>query len=323
MSSFAIAAENSHSVAVVVGANAPALDRFAARELCTYLHKLFGVDVVPDVSLPASTRDIFFVGNPTTNPEHQLQPTSRLSPTRGLSRKQKCLATSTTLIVGGGSPRATLWAVYDLVGRWDVRFLIHGDVFPSPKAFSMPRLDSVKEPILRVRQWRVHNEHAMGPISWGLADYRPVIDQLAKLRFNRLLLYIWPGQPFLPLEYKGIRQTSGTLFFGNRFPITDDMIGRSLFGGESEFWNPDIPPHGHPEAISKAAIQHVQSLISYAHARGMECVMSANLTEFPKEFKPLLAHMHPVDMMGTPTIGPGADANLDDPVLARPCKCGA
>ena len=146
----------------------------------------------------------------------------------------------------------------------------------------------------------------MGPASWGIADYRPIIDQLAKLRFNRLLIYIWPGQPFLPLEYKGIRQTSGTLFFGNRYPITDDMIGRSLFGGEKEFWNPDLPLSGDPARLAAQPFEHVQNIIGYGHSRGMECVMPANLTEFPREFKPLLSHLHPVDMVGTPTIGPGA-----------------
>src|SRR5436853_7935089 len=48
----------------------------------------------------------------------------------------------------------------------------------------------------------------------------------------------------------------------------------------------------------------------------MECVMPVSLTEFPREFKPLLAHTHPADMVGTPTIGPGADADMDDPELA-------
>jgi hypothetical protein len=180
----------------------------------------------------------------------------------------------------------------------------------------MPTLDLAQEPTLRVRQWRVLNEHAMGPISWGMADYRPVLDQLAKLRFNRLLLYIWPGQPFLPLEYKGIRQTSGTLFFGNHYPITDAMPGRWLYGTEKEFWNPDLPLPGDSDKLSQAAVRHVQSLIEYAHQRGMECVLSANLTEFPREFKPVLEHTHPVDMVGTPTIGPGAGADLDDPALA-------
>ena len=44
------------------------------------------------------------------------------------------------------------------------------------------------EPGLAVRQWRVVNDFANGPESWGMVDYRPVLDQLAKLKFNRILI---------------------------------------------------------------------------------------------------------------------------------------
>ena len=81
------------------------------------------------------------------------------------------------MIVGGGSPRATLWAVYALADKSGVRFLLHDDVLPSPRSFKMPEFQVREEPVLKVRQWRVLNEHAMGPISWGMSDYRPVLDQ--------------------------------------------------------------------------------------------------------------------------------------------------
>ncbi|MEO7298424.1 MAG: alpha-glucuronidase family glycosyl hydrolase, partial [Verrucomicrobiota bacterium] len=311
----AIGKRKLQSVAVVTSPNAPELEQFAARELCGYLDKLFGIQVKPTTKIPSSAKEIFLIGNPETNPLISKKEFPKVSD-QGVVLKSVKLGKRSAVIVGGGSSRATLWAVYALAEKWGVRFLLHGDVLPARAKFKMPALNLQEEPALRVRQWRVLNEHAMGPISWGMADYRPVIDQLAKLRFNRLLLYIWPGQPFLPLEYKGIKQTSGTLFFGNHYPITDDMIGRSLFGNEKEFWNPDLPLPGDAEKLSQAAVKHVQALMDYARARGMECVMPANLTEFPREFKPLLAHLHPVDMVGTPTIGPGANANLDDPMLA-------
>ncbi|HYV27171.1 MAG TPA: hypothetical protein VFA77_06535, partial [Candidatus Eisenbacteria bacterium] len=304
----------SQGIAVVAGPNAPELEQFAARELCTYLEKLFGIETTPSKVVPSLATDIFLIGNPETNPLVARKDFPRVSD-QGVVLKRVKLGNSSAVIVGGGSPKATLWAVYALAEKWGVRFLLHGDVLPPGEPFKLPSLSLQEEPGLRVRQWRVLNEHAMGPISWGVADYRPVIDQLAKLRFNRLLLYIWPGQPFLPLEYKGIKQTSGTLFFGNHYPITDDMIGRYLFGSEKEFWNPDLPLPGDAEKLTKAAVRHVQSLMDYAHSRGMECVMPVNLTEFPREFKPLLAHLNPVDMLGTGTIGPGANASPDDPIL--------
>jgi hypothetical protein len=316
ISADSIALVAAESVAVIVGPKAPEMERFAAREFCGYLEKLFGIQVGPSEAIPADASSVFLIGNPVTNPLVKTQDFPEVTD-QGVVLKTVKLGHRSALIVGGGSSKATLWAVYALAEKWGVRYLLHGDVLPARAKFEVPVFDSKEEPVLRVRQWRVLNEHAMGPISWGIADYRPVINQLAKLRFNRLLLYIWPGQPFLPLEYKGIRQTSGTLFFGNHFPITDDMIGRSLFGTEREFWNPDLPlPGVDPEKLSQAAVKHVRSLMDYAHERGMECVMPANLTEFPKEFKPLLEHTRPVEMTGTPTIGPGPGASVDDPVLA-------
>ena len=35
------------------------------------------------------------------------------------------------IVIGGGSPVATLWAVYELVERWGVRYLIDRDVYPA------------------------------------------------------------------------------------------------------------------------------------------------------------------------------------------------
>jgi len=54
-------------------------------------------------------------------------------------------------------------------------------------------------------------------------DYRPVLDQLAKLKFNRVFLVIYPWQPFLHLEVDGVAQRSAYLWFDMHFPITDEL----------------------------------------------------------------------------------------------------
>ena len=97
------------------------------------------------------------------------------------------------------------------------------------------------EPEFTIRQWRVVNDFACGPESWGMGDYRPLIDQIAKLKFNRLYVFIYAYQPFLKFEAGGVTRSSGTLWFGFSYPITDDMIGRELFDDRREFWNPDLP----------------------------------------------------------------------------------
>ncbi|MCZ6676837.1 MAG: hypothetical protein O7E52_06270 [Candidatus Poribacteria bacterium] len=310
-----------NGVAVVVDENGPELERFAAGQLCDYLDKLFGIRIHPTSNVPAAADALFLIGGLNTNPavhraaEHHPFPTvSEQGVVLRRLRFQDCPA----LIVGGGSPRATLWAVYELVERWGVRYLLHGDVLPVERsAFQLPDVDVVMEPTLPVRQWRVINDFACGPESWGMADYRPVIDQLAKLKFNRIFLSIWPWQPFLHYEVKGVQRESATLWFDFHYPITDDMVGRHLFGEAEEFWNPDLPRNASYAELMAAGERLVHNLMDYAHRRGMECVIVATLTEFPPEFAPLLTDAQKVHQLAELTIVPSAETDIDDPALTE------
>ncbi|GAG75907.1 unnamed protein product, partial [marine sediment metagenome] len=193
----------SPTVAVVIDAKAPELEQYAAKELCSYLETLFGIRTSPAEKISADADTIILVGSPTTNAVVAKALGSEVWPKltdQGLVLKRVSLDGKPALIVGGGSPKATLWAVYELVERWGVRYLLHGDVLPDDAGeFRLPEKDVTIEPLLPVRQWRVVNAFLCGPESWGMADYRPVLDQLAKLRFNRLLVNIWTYQPFLHL----------------------------------------------------------------------------------------------------------------------------
>jgi len=222
------------------------------------------------------------------------------------------------LVIGGGSTRACLWAVYELAERWGVHYLLHGDVLPSVRnKFRLPDKDVVQEPVLRIRQWRVVNNFPNGLESWGMADYRPLLDQLAKLRFNRILISTWPYQPFLHYEVRGIARRSATLWYDYHFPITPDMIGRNLFGSATEFWNPDLPGKANYREFVAAGQCLLHHLTTYAHRRGLECVMTVTLTEFPREFAPLLRNPQDVHQLGETGIVPGPQTPVDDPALSE------
>ncbi len=307
-------------VAVIVSENALELEHFAAEQLCDYLEKLFGIQTCPISSVSAGAETLFLVGNldadvavQGTIEESTFPPVSE----QGFILRRVDFQGRPSLVVKGGSPRATLWAAYELVEYWGVRYLLHGDVLPTPGTFHLPDLDIVMEPALSVRQWRVINDFACGPESWGMGDYRPVLDQLAKLKFNRILLSVWPWQPFLHYEIKGVKRNSAALWFNFHYPITDDMVGRHLFGDEEEFWNPDLPRGVSYEEFTAAGQQLVQNLISYAHQRGMECVIVATLTEFPPEFAPLLTDAQEVHQLAELTVVPTAETDIDDPSLTE------
>src|SRR5688572_21432024 len=95
----------SESVAVVIGPDAPQLERFAAGELCGYLDKLFGVKVTPVTRIPASTDHVFLIGSPATNPLIRADEFPDASD-QGIVLKtvKRDGSDGSALIVGGGSP---------------------------------------------------------------------------------------------------------------------------------------------------------------------------------------------------------------------------
>src|SRR5207244_1421044 len=94
------------AVAVITGPDAPELEKFAAAELCGYLGKLFGLEVKPTTSLSPSGRDVFLIGNPTTNPLIKKGEFSSVTE-QGIVVKSIRVGGRSALIVGGGSPKAT------------------------------------------------------------------------------------------------------------------------------------------------------------------------------------------------------------------------
>ncbi len=138
-----IPASGAVRVGVVVGPHAPALERFTAEELCRYLASLYRLHVRPTTRVPAAAQTLFLVGTPGCNPAIAQACKDRPFPgvgEQGIVLRRAQLRARPALIIGGGSPEAALWSVYELVERWGVRYLLHGDVVPERRAFSLPDL---------------------------------------------------------------------------------------------------------------------------------------------------------------------------------------
>ena len=204
-------------------------------------------------------------------------------------------------------------------------YLLHGDVLPE-KPEPVPAAGHRRDAgtgIDRAAMARHQRAPHGAFVSWALAaDYRPVLDQLCKLKFNRVFAYIWPLQPFVHYEVGGIKRSSAEMFFGFHYPITDDMPGRRLFGEQTEFWNPDLPLKAGYEEMRKAGERHLHGLMEHAHRRGMQCMTVANLGEFPTEFAPLLKSAQKTIGVGTPTLVPGADTDPADLCSDRALRRG-
>ena len=273
---------------IVLGPEAPDLEVFAAHELSRYLRELYGIQPELVRALGTGSRFSILLGNPQTNPAlqrisgHHTWP--RVSD-QGIVLKRVSGADREMLILGGGSPAATLWAVYELVERSGVRFLLEKDVFPEvAEPFPPRQLDLVREPRFRFRSYRAINNLATSLIFYGMKDYRHLIDQLAKMKFNVLYVQIYPHQPFVHYQMRDQPKVTGVLHYGWKVPIHAETIGRELFGGRSQLVNPELAGAATYRERVRAAQGLLHELFAYAKRRGMQTGLNFRINQFTNEF---------------------------------------
>lgn len=305
-------------VDVVVGAKAPELERFAASELAGQFKKLFEADVTVSEQVPAGAGPLILIGTPATNPA--LKPLSanwpKLTDQGHLVRSVK-LGDRKVLVVGGGSPVATLWAAYELGHHFGIRYALFGDMYPgeAPPEFKLEGIDILLEPTLRIRTWRTINDFPIGPESWGLAEHEQVIRQLAKLKYNRLMLAFYPWQAYVDFEFKGVKKQTGIPWFGYQYPVDGDTAGRSVFKGAKHFENPDLAGKKTYAERVAAATEQARGVISTARKLGMSTGLSFSPLEFTREFQPVLPGSKVLTGLESLTIGPGAKQATGDATL--------
>ena len=121
--------------------NASPWERFAAAELSRYLHHLFGVQAAPGTDVPPDAQALLLVDRPKTNPAVARAFANGGWPElteQGIVLKRLEPTGKPALVAGGGSPLATMWAAYELVGR---------DLLPSQRPWpGLPQLDVAREP---------------------------------------------------------------------------------------------------------------------------------------------------------------------------------
>ena len=301
-------------VAIVVGQDAPALERLAASELAAMLERLFELTVTVGPSNDGNAQAVFLVGRPESNPllakavgDHWPDLTSQGLVLRNVKNENPML------LVGGGSAVAVLWAAYDLAERLGVRYLLDRDVYPPRRAWSgLPELDLILEPNMRIRCWRLVNDLAHGPVSWSLEENRRFLQQIAKMKYNRIHCSLWPAQPFVHYSFRGMEKPPGVLYFGHRHLIEPDTIGRERYPGMEVFTNPEFVGAQSGEEMRQRAVGLVRSILQEADRLGMETGLSIQPFQWPKEFMKVLPGSEMERQLGDLTVGPGRGQAMED-----------
>ncbi len=267
-------------VAVVIQDDAPALEKHAAKELAAQWKQLFDADVQIGTTPAADAVATILLGSPATNPAVMTALGDKWPKLTDQGHVIRTVSTAkNTLVVGGGSPVATLWAVYELSHHFGVRSLLHGDYYPveTPK-LSVDGLDIIKEPTIRTRAFRVVDMSPMGFGPWGLEDQRKLLSQLSKMKFNRVELLAVTVQSIRPVRLPSKDELGPEAFFPWDFPITGDVPGRKAFRGVKQFENPDLPRRESHDDRFRDGQRFVKNITTSAHERGLSVGMFLSMS---------------------------------------------
>ena len=308
--------------AVVVGRAAGPLELYAASELRKYLRSIYGLDAPLENAPGADCDGYLIVGGPESNPETSAALAGAWPKVsdQGIVLKRVSLGGKPALVLGGGSPAATLWAVYEFVQGAGVQFLLENDVLPArPAPFPPGQLDVVEEPQLRFRSYRGINDLPTSLVFYGVEDYHHLIDQLAKMKFNVFYVNTYPFQPFVDYEFRGQNKTTGVLDYGWKLAVHSDTIGKELFGSRKEMVNPELAGATTYRERVQAASGLLHEIFRYAHSRGMRVGLMFLINQFPIEFNRRLPewsdrkYLSPEIMKGAVSIRLGASEEGVDP----------
>ncbi len=308
-------------VDVVVGAKAPELERFAASELVGQFKKLFEAEVKLSDHAPAGDVPLILIGSPVTNPA--LKPLAATWPKltdQGHMVRSVKLGDRNAVVVGGGSPVATLWAVYELGHHFGIRYALYGDMYPAEApVLKLDGIDVLLEPMLSSRTWRITLGEPISPESWGLAEHEHLIQQLAKLKFNRLVLSFAAYQPYVDFEFQGTKKQTGISWPGPTFKVDGDTAGRSAFRGAKVFETPEFAGKKTYDQRVAAAKLRASGILASGRKSGMSTGLEIDPLSFPVEFAaalPNLGRPYP----GSVDVRIGAGRKFDDPQLLELVK---
>lgn len=245
-------------VNIVVGPDAPVLERSAAAELAEGLRRLHGITAEIGTQIKAGAETIL-VGSPTSNPSTAAviaQNWPRDLSDQGHVVRSVRSGDRTMLVIGGNRPVATFWGVAEYLHRAGQRSLLQSDFVAVERTpFTVTGFDVVVEPRSSWRGWKIGDGGVSGWEAWSVADYRRLFRQLAKQKFTHVV--------FQPPEKSSAIAA---------WKVSGDTAGRKAFQGQAVFENADLKGVSGDDARWAACVKSAAELAGEARSWGLELV---------------------------------------------------
>ncbi len=196
---------------IVVGRQAPAVERYAAAELQRYLYQLSGTLLKIKSDMTDDQRPAVVIGQVQTNSllrrlvgAGQLKVSENDPGPQGYVLKRLAIDGRPVLAIAGSDAVGCLYGVYGLLeDHYGVGFYLGGDVLPEKSlSLRIPNVDERRRPAVAIRGFLPWTNFPQSATVYSWEDWRFILDQMAKMRMNFLHIHNYNETGLKPLVSK-------------------------------------------------------------------------------------------------------------------------
>jgi hypothetical protein len=261
-------------VAIVVSPQAPALDKFAATELASYLALLYPQVRFALAGNQSANQPAVLLGTLASSPQ-----LARYVDAGSLVAPESFIIThrASTAVIGGADPRGVLYGVYALLEKLGFGFYLSYTAHPPARTgpFSLAGWELADRPLEATRLVFNWHNFLSGCSTWDLADWQNWIAQSARMRFNTIMVHAYGNNPMFAFTHHGLEKPTGylsTTARGRDWGTEHALDVRRMIGADGLF---DSPVFGADAALApegqthQAATALMQKVFQFAADHGM------------------------------------------------------
>jgi len=305
--------------AIVISESASPFYRFLADELNKYVSAISGaqLEIRSSAQIGSGPELLVLIGGPQVNilvkesEEKRIVRFNELK-TDGFYLWTAKLRGRNCIIVGGNDEASTMYAVYDLLERLGITFMLGKDLLPEKTAdLRLPALKVKAETPFPRRGLLISNIYPNRGIM-HLSEVKTFLDQMAKLKMNYLQFFWFEHEPWINFDFRGEGKLLGDAtgketgyltwrYNYGSYLIKDLKVGQNLFDGRQRMAPAEFQNVETPEQAFQVARNFLTEIIRYAKTRKIKvwlCVdpttLPGNLARFSNRAANLSVPFHPI-----------------------------